>query len=605
MVKCAVVQRWAPEDVRESLRMMPTDLGRDFSELKRVLKRYFDRGVNFDKNYCYPTKKEMMRSTGRAVAMEVDAVPKGHGKGDGPRSSTAKCFFCGVGGHMAKDCRKKKAEQTRLQQRVQRDPRGRSGVCFNCGRQGHRAKECRSPLKKESAQGQPVRGQPQRSSAVARAAAATGRFGGTCYKCGLVGHIAQDCRRVNVLDEQEIRYGDVQTIVEEMCAIVQETQNEMAEKDMCGLENIDDGNYAVGGSEKMKLVKNAGGGVWPRRESNACLVLIDSGACTHVCPRSFAPRVPLMDTPEDGSSRAVTADGRPLTRWGEREVTMVLNDGNHLKATFQVMDVSRPILSVAKLRDGGWSVHFPDEKNEAATLEREGTVYELCEQGKLYYLPVHITQKKKVNVQENIAAVDIEQRPWMLFDWCCEAESRLTDWFRQHGHAAMRLGLPDFDLSDENVVNVVIDMLVEAYRSGFAVVIWAALPCTPWCTWQRINVHLSDEALRRVQLGRIKSMQMVSLLAGALRALQDARVPAGVVYEWPRRSDGWRVELIHNLWQEFGREMQCDFDGCCYGLKDERGMPLKKPWRVRTNISSLKMALGRLCDRHHEHGMSR
>eukprot|EP00972_Heterocapsa_arctica_P005439 803209-Heterocapsa_arctica.AAC.1 len=61
---------------------------------------------------------------------------------------------------------------------------------------------------------------------------------------------------------------------------------------------------------------------------------------------------------------ALTADGRPLRRYGERDVTLMLEEGATLDATFQVMDVSRAILSVAALHDDGWGVNFPEEKEE-------------------------------------------------------------------------------------------------------------------------------------------------------------------------------------------------------------------------------------------------
>eukprot|EP00972_Heterocapsa_arctica_P054909 8095605-Heterocapsa_arctica.AAC.1 len=60
-----------------------------------------------------------------------------------------------------------------------------------------------------------------------------------------------------------------------------------------------------------------------------------------------------------------------------------------MDTTFQVMDVSRAILSVAELREDGWGVNFAEEQDEVATIERAGAVCALREHGRLYYLPVH------------------------------------------------------------------------------------------------------------------------------------------------------------------------------------------------------------------------
>jgi hypothetical protein len=46
----------------------------------------------------------------------------------------------------------------------------------------------------------------------------------------------------------------------------------------------------------------------------------------------------------------------------------------------------------------------------------------------------------------------------------------------------------------------------------------------------------------------------------------------------------------------------CEFDGCEYQLKDSAGRCLKKPWRVVTNLASLREPLSRLCSTDHVHG---
>eukprot|EP00972_Heterocapsa_arctica_P026885 3956216-Heterocapsa_arctica.AAC.1 len=42
----------------------------------------------------------------------------------------------------------------------------------------------------------------------------------------------------------------------------------------------------------------------------------------------------------------------------------------------------------------------------------------------------------------------IGKKPWVLFERCCESDSRLAQWFVDHGHAAIILGLPKTDLKD-------------------------------------------------------------------------------------------------------------------------------------------------------------
>eukprot|EP00972_Heterocapsa_arctica_P000424 60427-Heterocapsa_arctica.AAC.1 len=63
------------------------------------------------------------------------------------------------------------------------------------------------------------------------------------------------------------------------------------------------------------------------------MVLVDSGAYTHVCPKSFACSLPMRRSTNE--REALTADGRPLQRYGDRDVTLVLEEGAMLDATFQ------------------------------------------------------------------------------------------------------------------------------------------------------------------------------------------------------------------------------------------------------------------------------
>eukprot|EP00972_Heterocapsa_arctica_P098784 14576294-Heterocapsa_arctica.AAC.1 len=94
---------------------------------------------------------------------------------------------------------------------------------------------------------------------------------------------------------------------------------------------------------------------------------------------------------------------------------------------------------------------------------------------------------------------NIGRKPNVLREWCCENDSRLAQWFVNHGHAARRLGLPKTDLKKPCVVDGIAQEIIEAYDDGFHVILWASLPCTAWCTWQQVNARLSHAAFSRVQ----------------------------------------------------------------------------------------------------------
>ena len=54
-------------------------------------------------------------------------------------------------------------------------------------------------------------------------------------------------------------------------------------------------------------------------------LLVDTGSFIHVAPMSLAPWIPLQE--KDDKVKAVGADGRELTYYGKREVSMITTSG--------------------------------------------------------------------------------------------------------------------------------------------------------------------------------------------------------------------------------------------------------------------------------------
>eukprot|EP00972_Heterocapsa_arctica_P069740 10304153-Heterocapsa_arctica.AAC.1 len=64
----------------------------------------------------------------------------------------------------------------------------------------------------------------------------------------------------------------------------------------------------------------------------------------------------------------------------------------------------------------------------------------------------------------------------MLFEWACEGDSKLAQWFVDHGHAAVRLHPPQWDLRNPVHVGQVVALMQQAYARGFQIYLWASLP---------------------------------------------------------------------------------------------------------------------------------
>ena len=82
--------------------------------------------------------------------------------------------------------------------------------------------------------------------------------------------------------------------------------------------------------------------------------VLDSGAADSVCPRSMAPHFPVEDT--DASRNGVyytSADGGRISNVGQQSVPVALGNGARTVATFQVADVSRPLMTVGRVCEMG------------------------------------------------------------------------------------------------------------------------------------------------------------------------------------------------------------------------------------------------------------
>ena len=88
-------------------------------------------------------------------------------------------------------------------------------------------------------------------------------------------------------------------------------------------------------------------------------VIMDSGAAESVCPRAVAPQLTIHDSIASRSGVYYTsANGGKIMNLGEQHVPVCLSNGAKTIATFQVADVSRPLMSVSKLCEMGNRVIF-------------------------------------------------------------------------------------------------------------------------------------------------------------------------------------------------------------------------------------------------------
>ena len=199
-------------------------------------------------------------------------------------------------------------------------------------------------------------------------------------------------------------------------------------------------------------------------EGENAMLFMDSGSCVHACPKEFVAWHGLG--PHTGKVSASTADGNPIKDYGQRAIKYRAEGGLNAQTTFHVMNVRRPMLSVSVLEREGFPVSFG--KNPHIIFGQHKC--SLVKGGNLYYLPVKL--------DTGISAALTETRPMMLYRRCCEPDSKLSQWFIDHGHGARRLCFPKYDMSKVEIVEVITRPRNAPHATQHTTRAGARMPCS-------------------------------------------------------------------------------------------------------------------------------
>ena len=203
----------------------------------------------------------------------------------------------------------------------------------------------------------------------------------------------------------------------------------------------------------------------------------------------------------------------------------------------------------------------------------------------------------------------IEPKRVLLFEWCCSPNSKLGLVAGKAGVQVKRLSIErGFDMSKPAIVERVFAEATTHMQEGHPVRFHLALPCTDWCGLTNITCKVKPSYRTVRGIRRLKSRRMIKLFAQGARRLK-ARFPTlfGAGFEWPRNSEGWRVHKCPEIAQIIQLcPHRCDVDGCSVGVRDSKGAPLLKPWRLQTTQPAMaRVFAGKRCKRLHSHGVCR
>ena len=138
------------------------------------------------------------------------------------------------------------------------------------------------------------------------------------------------------------------------------------------------------------------------------------------------------------------------------------------------------------------------------------------------------------------------------------------------------------------------DVLDEVLRERPRLV-WAAPPCTAWCSYARLNFTAQERRRRQA-----REVTFLHFLDRVLQLQHD--LGGHLIVENPRTSEIWRHHICAN-WLRDPRHHEVNLDMCCYNMTTMDGSAkLKKPLKLFTTHPGFGRVLEKHCDGSHEHG---
>ena len=172
----------------------------------------------------------------------------------------------------------------------------------------------------------------------------------------------------------------------------------------------------------------------------------------------------------------------------------------------------------------------------------------------------------------------------IFIEFACDPNSKLAEAVAACGVEVSRVDRVEYDILDPESMRKLDGKMIENPGD-----MWGSLPCTPWTTWQLVNMaKLGEEFREKLGAEREVSRRM----ADEYIRKAEMVIEAGnrVAFEWPRYCTRWRST---RMWEyAIARDLWVvDFDGCMVGMKNRHGQPIKKMWRVVTNCETLALTL--------------
>ncbi len=189
---------------------------------------------------------------------------------------------------------------------------------------------------------------------------------------------------------------------------------------------------------------------------------------------------------------------------------------------------------------------------------------------------------ESANIHTKLAAGDQPYaRRRRIVEFCTNLDSRLG-----------RVAPPNCDvirltIDDDLTTNKGLNKALAAVSDPDAqVLLFAAIPCTGGSQWQNLNWGRGQATQEKIR-GHRDTFERLFTNFVKVAAACDANC-GHIAIEWPRACSYWSLNVVSDFVRKHSLIIH-DFDGCMYGLCSTNvntpGDPIKKPWRIASNLT--------------------
>ena len=130
-------------------------------------------------------------------------------------------------------------------------------------------------------------------------------------------------------------------------------------------------------------------------------------------------------------------------------------------------------------------------------------------------------EKERIEEQRQLMLDQVKDREEAtvkktLIEVCCGEHSKLSSTSKDKGDEAIRIYLPNHDMLKRYTAKALKLTIEDLKQENFEVKIWVSIPCSPWCSWQRVNLKTVPNFEERFNEMRDESLILVDNVKDSL-----------------------------------------------------------------------------------------